>query len=250
MSGASGAVGTAVVEHLARCGLRVVASGRNQAALDQLARRCNVNGERVVVDVGPLEHDSDAERIVSAANRIGTIVLVCNASGTFGTICPPADIEPNDLESTLLVNTTGPIALSIRALRIMLDSGWGRIINVSSAQTLHPPDQFVLAYATSKHALNVATRCIAAQTAGSEVSACLVHPGNIKSAMWDEIRRGAATASAEHLSEWASNVDSDGGDEPELTAVLVEKIMDCRASWSNGRFLTIPGGFDVHPVPW
>ena len=72
----------------------------------------------------------------------------------------------------------------------MMAAGWGRIINFSSAASLHPPGPLNSAYGTSKVALNQFTRHLAAELAGTGVTANVIHPGEVKTAMWASIKIG------------------------------------------------------------
>ena len=68
----------------------------------------------------------------------------------------------------------------------------GRIVNVTSAASLHEPGPINSAYGTSKAALNQFTRHLAAEIAGTGVTANVIHPGDVKTEMWAEIRANAA----------------------------------------------------------
>ena len=66
----------------------------------------------------------------------------------------------------------------------MIDAGWGRIVNFTSAASLHPPGPLNSAYGTSKAGLNQLTRHLAAELEGTGVTANVIHPGDVKTAMW------------------------------------------------------------------
>lgn len=253
VTGATGGVGSSVARRLNHDGFNLLLSGRNEAALRALAAGLRTDGRAVYLDVGQLEDAADALRIAGAARRLDVPNVLVNASGIFGPIGTPSGTSPYDFELTLRVNVIGPMCLSQLIAHDMIAAGRGRIVNVSSAQALHPPDPIVAAYATSKVALNFATRCLAGELDRSEVSACVIHPGDVMTAMWEDIEHRASDSgsSASALLEWADNVRRTGGDNPEEAANLVAKIVDGEAAWSNGRFLTIDGGFDRHPpVGW
>jgi NAD(P)-dependent dehydrogenase (short-subunit alcohol dehydrogenase family) len=135
----------------------------------------------------------------------------------------------------------------------MIDGGWGRVINVSSAATLHTPGPLNSAYATSKIALNAMTRVLAAELAGTGVTANLIHPGDVKTDMWREIKDSAASLAAEGagLRDWAAWVEETGGDPPEKAADLVLHLVSDAAAKVNGEFLWIAGGLQTASgTPW
>ena len=93
---------------------------------------------------------------------------------------------------TVMVNTVGPYLICHAFVDKMVRAGWGRIVNVTSAAALHEPGPINSAYGTSKAALNQFTRHLAAEIAGSGVTANVIHPGDVKTEMWADIREGAA----------------------------------------------------------
>lgn len=247
--GATGGVGRAVATRLGTRGYSLLLSGRSETKLRHQASAVVDAGGRAEIDVGLLETPEHAARVAAAARRLGTPTVLVNASGASGPIGLLHGGVVPEVATTIAVNLTGPISLSIELLDDMMAAGRGRIVNVSSAQTLHPPDPVVMAYGATKNALNFATRCLAVQCAGSGVAACLVHPGDLQTSMWSDIRDGAVASGevAAHVADWAEGVEATGGDDPAATGLLVADIIDHDASWSNGKFLTIPGGFDRHP---
>jgi len=253
VTGATGGVGSSVARRLSREGFDLLLSGRHAEALSALAAELRTERCTIHLDVGQLKDAADASRIAVTARTLAVPSVLVNASGMFGPIGLPSDTSPYDFELTLSVNVVGPMCLSQLISHEMLKAGQGRIVNVSSAQALHPPDPIVVAYATSKLALNFATRCLAAELEGSAVSACVIHPGDVMTSMWEDIERRARDAGscASGLLRWADQVRRTGGDSPEAAATLVARIVGGDAAWSNGRFLAIDGGFDHHPpVDW
>ena len=117
----------------------------------------------------------------------------------------------------------------------------------SSAAALHRPGPLNSAYATAKVALNQLTRHLAAELQGTGVTANVIHPGDVKTAMWADIRdkTGALAGQQSGYHNWVSWVDKTGGDPPEKAAKLVLDIIE---SDVNGRFLWIDDPLQT-PVP-
>ena len=120
----------------------------------------------------------------------------------------------------------------------MLEAGWGRIVNVTSAASLLTPGATASAYETAKSALNRLTRHLAADLEGTGVTANVIHPGDVKTAMWAEIRSEAERLGevAAPLARWAAWVDETGGDPPSKAVDLVVRIIEGDV---NGQFLWI-----------
>jgi NAD(P)-dependent dehydrogenase (short-subunit alcohol dehydrogenase family) len=135
---------------------------------------------------------------------------------------------------------------------VMIDQGWGRIVNVTSANALHPPGPLHSAYGTSKAALNHFTRHLAAEIEGSGVTANVIHPGDVKTEMWADIRAKAKRAGprGDPFRQWADWVEETGGDDPEKAADLIINLMGAEAAAVNGQFLWIRDGLQPPIASW
>jgi NAD(P)-dependent dehydrogenase (short-subunit alcohol dehydrogenase family) len=132
------------------------------------------------------------------------------------------------------------------------------VINVSSAASLHQPGALNSAYGTSKAGLNQFTRHLAAELEGTGVTANVIHPGDLKTEMWADIRQqvDALGDVAADYAQWVSWVEETGGDPIEKAAELVLRAI---GSDVNGRFLWIEDplqpaiaswGEDDKELPW
>ena len=70
-----------------------------------------------------------------------------------------------------MIDTVGPYLVSRAFLDGMIDAGWGRIVSLSSAASLHTPGPLNSAYGTAKVALNQFTRHLAAELEETGVTA-------------------------------------------------------------------------------
>ncbi len=106
------------------------------------------------------------------------------------------------------------------------------MINVSSAASLHPPGSLNSAYGTSKAGLNQFTRHLAAELEGTGVTANVIHPGDLKTDMWDDIRRQVEELGeiAADYAQWVDWVEETGGDPVEKAAQLVLDILEAMST--------------------
>jgi NAD(P)-dependent dehydrogenase (short-subunit alcohol dehydrogenase family) len=221
VTGASRGLGRDVADGLEAAGARVARVARTAEY------PCDV---RKPEEVGQLRERIEAE--------LGAPQILVNAAGVFGPIEPIGRSEPARWIETLFVDAVGPYLTCRAFVGGMVESGWGRIVNVTSAASLHPPGALGSAYATAKVALNQLTRHLAAELEGTGVTANVMHPGDVKTEMWADIRDQALRLGPEGQAfrHWVDWVDETGGDPPEKAVELVQRILE---SDVNGRFLWI-----------
>jgi NAD(P)-dependent dehydrogenase (short-subunit alcohol dehydrogenase family) len=106
-----------------------------------------------------------------------------------GPLGPSVSVDPAEWAFTFSVNVVAAAALSFAVLPVMVERGWGRIVNVSSAIAAHPGAMVGMnAYAASKAALEAHTVNLAAELAGSGVTVNAFRPGSVDTAMQAGIR--------------------------------------------------------------
>ena len=233
VTGASRGVGLAIAEALEVRGVVVAPVARSKT--------------RYSADVS---NQADVERLKNAVEAdLGRPTMVINAAGIFGPIALIKDNDPTQWMETLLSNTAGPYLVSRAFLGGMIDAGWGRIVNLSSAASLHTPGPLNSAYGTSKVALNQFTRHLAAELQETGVTANVIHPGDVKTEMWADIRdkTGAIEGDGNSYDNWVAWVEKTGGDPPEKAAKLVIDIID---SDINGQFLWIDDPLQAPISSW
>jgi NAD(P)-dependent dehydrogenase (short-subunit alcohol dehydrogenase family) len=252
VTGASRGLGLRTAARLAKHGASVALVARSAGALAAAVETIRAAGGTAIpipADVGQIDA---ADRIRTVVERdLGQPSILVNGAGVFGPIQLIKDSDPSAWLETLMINTVSAYALTRAFLNGMLDAGWGRIISLSSAASLHPPGPLNSAYATSKVALNQFTRHLAAEIAGSGVTANVIHPGDVKTEMWDYIRQTSAALPGDLGAgerAWSAWVEQTGGDDPEKTADLILHLVSDAGAAINGRFLWIEGGLQA-PIP-
>jgi NAD(P)-dependent dehydrogenase (short-subunit alcohol dehydrogenase family) len=230
VTGGGRGVGKAIADALERQGVRVARVARSAGT-----HRADVS------------KPAEVDRLVQEIERdLGTATILVNAAGIFGPIAQVVDTDPQAWLDTIAIDLGGPYLCSRAFLPGMLREGFGRIISLSSAASLHQPGGYNSAYGTAKVALNQFTRHLAAELEGTGVTANVIHPGDVKTEMWADIRdQTAAVPGASAYQEWVEWVDGNGGDPPEKAAALVLRIIE---GDTNGRFLWIDDPIQA-PIP-
>ncbi|HEY1895558.1 MAG TPA: SDR family oxidoreductase [Terracidiphilus sp.] len=253
VTGASRGVGRRIAVRLANMGASVVLVARNRDALEQTRSEIEASGGQALAFPADLAETHSITELKGAVERdLGVPSILVNAAGVFGPIDLVRDTDPAAWIETIQINTIAPYLTCRIFVGGMLERGWGRIVNVTSAAALHPPGAANSAYGTSKAALNQFTRHLASELRGTGATANVIHPGDVKTEMWAYIKAEAHRLGsvADAYIQWAEWVEETGGDDPEKAADLVADLMGDEAAAVNGRFLWIKDGLQAPISSW
>ena len=254
VTGAGSGLGRTIAVALAQETRTVVIVGRREDRLRETESKIAAAMTPARVEIFSADISSEPDVIaldeLLTEKNLAPDILVNNA-GIHGYITSIEESDPTRWMETLSTNLFGPYLLTRMALRYMKRSCWGRIINVSSASSLSVGN-IGSEYSLSKVALNHFTRQVAKEVAGIEISATAIHPGEVKTEMWETIRddansRGESGAGAR---EWSKMVGESGGDPPEKAAELVVRIARSDAVDVNDRFMWIRDGIQASREVW
>ncbi|HEY5017477.1 MAG TPA: SDR family NAD(P)-dependent oxidoreductase [Streptosporangiaceae bacterium] len=192
ITGAGRGIGRAIALGLADGGAGVILLARTAGQLDEtsaLLREQGVPAGRISVLPADLADDRDRGRAAAAALTAGGVDILVNNAATVEPLGPTIGIAAADLRLAFEVNVVAPAELTAAVLPGMLDAGWGRVVNVSSAIVAHPAGMVRgNAYATTKAALEAHTVNLAAELAGTGVTVNAYRPGGVDTAMQAWIR--------------------------------------------------------------
>jgi 3-oxoacyl-[acyl-carrier protein] reductase len=204
VTGAGRGIGQAIAVELAAAGVAVALVARSEDQLTETAQQVKqLGGTAVVVptDLADLRQVTRAVHIVD--DQLGPVDLLINDAAMVGPLGPSASVDSSEWAVTISVNVVAPAALSFAVLPAMVDQGWGRIINVSSAIAAHPAAMVGMnAYAASKAALEAHTVNLAAELADSGVTVNAFRPGSVDTAMQAGIRAQDPARIGADLHEW------------------------------------------------
>ena len=220
VTGGTRGIGRAVVDRFAAAGDQVVALGRDA---------CDVTDEAAVA---------------AMFERIGDVDVLVNNAG-ISSSAPLARTSLDDWRAQMDVNATGAFLCTRAVLPGMRERGSGRIVTVASTAG-RAAVRYTAAYTASKHAAVGLMRAVAAEVAGTGITANAVCPAFVRTDMTrssverivastgrDEAAAEAALAEAAPLGRLL---------EPEEVAFAVAFLAAEEAGAINGQTLILDGG--------
>jgi 3-oxoacyl-[acyl-carrier protein] reductase len=194
------------------------------AAIEAELRQLGVSVAHCEVDLS--RPDGPAE-VIDAASRLGTPSILVNSAAHD----PPgqrgiATLDTEELDLTYAVNVRGMALLSAEFVRRYPGGPGGRIINLTSGQSVGPMSGS-LAYATSKGAVEAFTISLAPSVAAMGITVNAVDPGATDT--------GWITAGQRE--QWSAEMGMGRIGQPEDAARLILFLASDAGGWITGQVI-------------
>jgi NAD(P)-dependent dehydrogenase (short-subunit alcohol dehydrogenase family) len=184
VTGASRGLGRVVAWVLADRGHDLVIGGRDDAALYEAADAMRGRGRRVATVHGDVADPWVRSWLIYEARRLGGLDVLVNNASELGGIQPLTNLTAPALERLFRVNVVAPVAL-IQLARPLLAASRGLIVNVSSDAARGAYAGWG-GYGSTKAALELISRTLAAELADAGVGLVSVDPGDMRTRMHQE----------------------------------------------------------------
>ncbi len=237
VTGASSGIGAAVAIAFADAGWDVMAAGRDEGRLAEVA---DVS-ESISTWAGELSASEDCDELIAdTLEEFDGLDCVVNSAGILlrGNATETSD---DDWRDTMSVNLDVPFYLS-RAAIPHLQETTGSIVNISSYWGLSPGER-TIAYSVSKGALITLTKAMAKDHAADGVRINAVCPGGVDTPMLTG--EAGEKEVDEFLDEVATYSPNGRIATPEEVAGLVLFLASAQATHITGTAMSIDGGLSV-----
>jgi len=236
VTGASSGIGAAIAIEFADAGWSVMAAGRDESKLAEVADA----SDNIATWAGELEAPEDCDELIAdTVDEFGRLDCLVNSAGIL--ISGSAtDTSDDDWRDTMAINLDIPFYLSRSALPHLLDAG-GSIANLSSYWGLQAGPKHV-AYCTSKGGLIMLTRAMAKDHARDGLRVNAICPGGVDTPMLAAVAEELDRDVDEFLAEVAEDSPNGRIAEPGEVASLILFLASDAGRHITGTAIPVDGG--------
>lgn len=238
VTGVVGGIGAAIATRLASDGAQVVVSDLPGDALEEAAGRLAL--PKVAADLG--DPASVAEMHAKLNSDHGAPDILINAAGgvrgQVGT--PLEEVDPEAWHSIFAANVDASLFLAQALVPAMKQSGWGRIVTISSGAGLRPSLTGIHAYTAAKHALVGLTKQLSLELAPHGITVNSIAPGFVLSN--PATQRQWEAYGPDGQAQLVSRIHTRRLGAPEDIAAAAAFLTSDEASWITAQILCVDGG--------
>jgi 3-oxoacyl-[acyl-carrier protein] reductase len=232
ITGASGALGSAIALRLAQDGAQVILHANSRPdAVQALAAQIQAAGGQASTCVFDLTQREASASACEALLAEGPVQIIVNNAGVHDDAVFPG-MRAEQWHRVIDVSLHGFFHVTQPLLLPMLRTRWGRILNISSVAAL-AGNRGQVNYAAAKGAINSATKALSLEVASRGVTVNAIAPGIIASPMADAAFDAKAVAELVPVKRAGT---------PEEVAALVGFLAGPDAGYITGQVISINGG--------
>jgi 3-oxoacyl-[acyl-carrier protein] reductase len=231
VTGATGGIGEAIARALHAQGASVAITGRREQELARVAASLGIRALAAPADLG--DPGAPAALVENVEKELGSLDILVNNAG-FTRDMLALRMGDEDWNAVLEVNLTAPFRLARAALRGMMKRRWGRLISIASIVGV-TGNAGQANYAAAKAGLIGLSKSLAQEVATRGVTANVVAPGFVRTAMTDALPEAARTA-------LLSRIPTQRMGSPEDVAGAVVYLSSDEAAWVTGQTIHVNGG--------
>lgn len=239
VTGSSQGIGRATALRLAQSGADIIVNYRsNSDAAAQVKEEILASGRRCIAVQADVSQEEEVNNLFSeATGTLGPVTILVNNAGTTRDRLI-LQMSPADFDHVIQTNLRSAFLCTKAALRGMMRTRWGRIVNISSpAGLLGNAGQ--ANYSASKAGIIALTISTAREMASRNITANAIAPGFIPTELTSIL--------TEQQRKFMLDVTPMGRfGKPEEIATAINFLCLPEADYITGQILAVDGGMSMH----
>jgi len=234
ITGATGGIGSAILDIFYRNGFNIIASGTNE---DKLKKLQDKYSERVSIIKCDLSDENQINHLVSQAQSScdSIDILINNAGITKDNVF--LRMQKDQWNDVINVNLNSNFLLTKLVIKGMIEKKWGRIVNITSV-VAKMGNAGQANYVASKSAIEGFSRALAQEVASRNITINCVAPGFIDTEI-------LSTIEPEKLKDMTKNIPVGRIGTPEDVSNAVFFLSSEESSYITGQVIHVNGGLTM-----
>lgn len=204
ITGASRGIGAEAARVFAAAGANVVLLARGQREIADLAGE--IGAQAIAIPCNVARYSDMAAAVATTQSAFGGVDVLINNAGVIEPISRLGEVDPEGWGDVIDVNLKGVFNGVHAVLPVMLASGGGSILTISSGAA-HNPIEGWSHYCAAKAGVNMLNRCLHKEEAENGIRAIGLSPGTVATQMQREIKASGINPVSQL--EWAAHIPAD-----------------------------------------
>ena len=246
ITGGTRGIGRGIAEAFAAQGAAVVISGKSREKGERALDEMGV-GDRAMFMPCDVRRQEDVNNLIDqAAQRYGSVDIMVNNAGGSDRFALVHEMSDEAWQNALDFNLNAAFWGTRRALRYMLEHGWGRIINISSVEGKQGNKSAVSHYITNKHAINGLTKAVATEYGTNGITCNAICPGAVETDTMRELGPQAAASAGITYQQFLDNYAAESAikrlNTVEEVAAMATLLASELGAGITGSLINVDGG--------
>ena len=231
LTGATGGIGSEILNKLIKCNANVIATGTNEEKLNKLKK----NFPNIIIKKFDISNHSLIESFIDECNKDFNNkidVLINNAGITKDNLS--IRMKDDEWNKVIEINLTSTFLMTKNTIKKMLKNKNGKIINITSV-VAHTGNLGQSNYAASKAGIVGMSKSLAIEYGKKNIKINCISPGFIKSDMTDKINE-------DYIQKLREKISLDKFGIPEDVANAVIFLSSSMSDYITGETIHVNGG--------
>ena len=235
VTGAGSGIGLGIAERLGSEGARVLITDIDEQVAQHAVGALVAQGMTALAVSGDTAEEATAERAVAQAmSAWGRIDVLVNNTGIIGNTAPLWELPVSELDRVYAVNLRGTYLFCQQAIPHMLESDYGRIVNMASIAGKEGNPNMV-PYSATKSAIIGLTKSLGKELAETGIRVNCLTPAVVRTPIWEQTTQA-------QMDMLLARIPMRRSGEIAEVAAMVAWLASAECSFSTGAVFDLSGG--------